>query len=107
MSFCIVILYTMQQNIILTTPAELREIVAEIIRNEAPKQPEPGKQTKYLTRKEAAELLGITLPTLWDWTRKGTIPGYRISGRVYYKPDEIDEAMKAMHIIGKKGGPRK
>jgi excisionase family DNA binding protein len=99
-----VILKAMQQKFILTTPEELRNLVSEIIRNESQKQPEPVKPDQLLTRKEAADLLGITLPTLWDWTRKGTIPGYRISKRVYYKRPEIDAALKSMNIMGKKKG---
>jgi len=94
-------------RIIVTTPDELRDLVTEIIRNEHNKQPEPIISDQLLTRKEAAALLGITLPTLWDWTRKGTLPGYRISKRVYYKRPEIDAALQTMNTIGRKGGPKK
>jgi excisionase family DNA binding protein len=97
----------MRPKFILTTPEELRELVTEIIRSETPKVPESAKTEDLISRKEAARLLSITLPTLWDWTRKGTIPGYRISKRVYYKRHEIEAALKSMHIRGRKEGQRK
>jgi excisionase family DNA binding protein len=94
----------MQQKIILTTTEELRELVTDIIRSEKPNLPESTKQENLLSRKQAAALLGITLPTLWDWTRTGKVQGYRISRRVYYKRDELDAALKGMNILGRRGG---
>ena len=43
------------------------------------------KETIYLTRKEAAALLKISLPTLNEYTKAGRIPGFRIGYRVLYK----------------------
>ena len=36
---------------------------------------------RLITQKEAAEYLGITPKTLWDWTEKGIIPRVEIPGR--------------------------
>jgi excisionase family DNA binding protein len=47
----------------------------------------------YLTRKEVAKMLRITLPTLHEWTKMGWLPSYRIGTRVLYKSNEIDAAV--------------
>ena len=52
---------------------------------------------KLLTREETAEMLSISLVTLWDWTRKDLIPAYRIGNKVRYKKGEISEALQKMN----------
>ena len=54
---------------------------------------QPQKETELLTRKEAAKLLGVSLPTILDWTKTGKITGYRIASRVRYKRSEIEESL--------------
>jgi excisionase family DNA binding protein len=49
--------------------------------------------TELLTRKEAAKLLGVSLPTLSDWTKTGKIIGYRIASRVRYKRNELENSL--------------
>lgn len=44
---------------------------------------------EYLTRKEVAKLLRISLVTLHSYTKKGMIPAYRIGCRVLYKFNEV------------------
>jgi excisionase family DNA binding protein len=53
-----------------------------------------AKEAKYFTRKETAKLLHISLPTLNEWTKDGTLTSYRIGTRVLYKPDEVMETVK-------------
>lgn len=53
----------------------------------------PKNEGKYLTSKEAAKLLQISLPTLADYTKQELIPSYRISTTVRYKQSDIDEAL--------------
>ena len=56
----------------------------------------PAKETiEYLTRKEVAKKLHISLPTLNEYTKKGRLKGYRINGRVLYREDEVDAALTA------------
>ena len=62
-------------------------------------------QSGYLSRKEVAKLLKITLPTLHDWTKLGYLKAYKIGTRVLYKPSEVQEALeKASSFKHKKGG---
>lgn len=51
------------------------------------------KQKDILTREETAKLLSISLPTLWSWTKKNILKSYGIGNRVYYKKEEINEAL--------------
>lgn len=51
---------------------------------------------ELLTRVEAAQLLGITLPTLREYTRRGYVTGYRLGTRVRYKRNELLDGLKRM-----------
>ena len=49
---------------------------------------------KYLTRREVASLLKITLPTLYDWTKMGWIKSYKIGSRILYKSIEVENSIQ-------------
>ncbi len=44
---------------------------------------------KLLTRQQTAEILSVSLVTLWDWTNKDIIPAHRIGSKIRYKESEI------------------
>lgn len=50
-------------------------------------------EEKLLTRIETAKMLGVTLPTVIDWGKKGILKGYRIGNRVRYKYSEVMETL--------------
>ena len=54
---------------------------------------EPLKEEGYRTRKETAEMLNISLPTLNHYTKKRILTGYRVGVRVLYKQSEIESAL--------------
>lgn len=57
-----------------------------------------NKNTDQLfTREETAKFLSISLTTLWDYTRKGIVPAYRLGNKVRYKKSEVMEALKQMN----------
>lgn len=58
---------------------------------------EPQKFDELLIRKQTADLLKISLVTLWDWTRKDIIPTYRIGNKVRYKKSEVLVSIKPMN----------
>ena len=96
------------EGLVLTTIDQLREIITESVRTEFARQnqtvaPEQEPETKQdlITRKEAAKLLGISLPTLNEWTKTGLVVGYRISTRVRYKQSELINGVKKINT-GKK-----
>ncbi|MBU46622.1 MAG: hypothetical protein CMD28_04250 [Flavobacteriales bacterium] len=60
---------------------------------------EQNNQTEYLTRKEVAKLLGISLPTLSDWSKRGVVPSYRIQSRVRYVKAEVLDCLEKVNTI--------
>ena len=42
---------------------------------------------------ETAKMLGVTLPTIIDWGKKGILKCYRIGNRVRYKQSEVMETL--------------
>lgn len=59
-------------------------------------QQSPAEQTVFLTRKETAAFLGICLPTLNEWTKRGLIPSYGIGTRIRYKKAEVESSLKSL-----------
>lgn len=52
-----------------------------------------AEQTKYLTRKETAELLKVDKSTLHNWHKQGILIPKQIGRRVYYLLSDIKDAM--------------
>lgn len=52
------------------------------------------KNKSILTRKEAAELLSVSLTTLKAWSDQKLIKSYKLGGRVYFKEKELLLALK-------------
>jgi excisionase family DNA binding protein len=46
---------------------------------------------------EAARLLKVSKVTIHSWKRKGLIPFYRISNKIYFKKSEILAALKKVN----------
>ena len=65
----------------------------------------PIEQSEYLSRKEVAKLLKITLPTLHDWTKLGYLKSYKMGTRVLYKESEVKSTLERVPAFKhKKGG---
>lgn len=72
---------------------EIADIKA-IIQDSSPKQEHiPSGDKELLTRKQTAERLKISLPTLNELTKSGKIRGYRIGNCVRYKSAEVQLAL--------------
>jgi excisionase family DNA binding protein len=52
---------------------------------------------KLLSRQETADLLGISLVTLWQFTRKDLIPAFKIGNKVRYKKSQVLDALQKMN----------
>jgi len=82
-----------------TNKSELLDQISELLDqklNQANQQTKPDDE--LLTRKQTADLLKITLPTLWAWTNKDILPAYRIGNKIRYKKSEV---LKALNQINK------
>jgi len=47
----------------------------------------------YLDSKKVAEMLGISVVTLWDYCKRGLLPSYRIGRKVRFRLDEVEAAL--------------
>ena len=77
-------------------PQEFKESIISDIRAEFVKLSQnfkPIEPPKYLTRKEVAKILKISLVTLSDWNRKGILKPYRLGNLIRYKQSELDQAL--------------
>ena len=86
---------------------ELKEFLREIIEESLKKDIRPKEKVKtnpYLTRFQVVEMLQISLPTLNNWSKAGTVQSYRIGHRTLYKLDEIEQAVQKVKILNTKGG---
>lgn len=86
-------------QLISLTPEQLKESILEGFKlqiEELKKSLEPKKPTDYLTRQDVANMLQIDLSTLWSWTKKDVLTSYQISGRVYYKREEVEAAIQKL-----------
>ena len=95
----------MQTEIILSgiTFEQLQDSIRATVRNEVEKivlgltQPEPAPE--LITRKETAHILGISLPTLNEWTKNGTLPAQRIGTRVRYQRANVYASLKDVETL--------
>jgi excisionase family DNA binding protein len=85
----------MNNSIITTlTPAELQAliqsgIVDAIEQLQSTAQPQPD-EVIYLTRKETAKRLSVSLVTLYNWDRKGILKAHKVGTRVRYNLSDIN-----------------
>lgn len=55
---------------------------------------------EYLTRKETAEMLGVSLPTLHGYVKKGYLPAHRVGEKtVRFKREDVEKALNAVEPI--------
>lgn len=57
------------------------------------------KEPKFYSRKETAQLLHVTLPTLARLTKDGLITAKEVGRRVLYEAEAIDAAVKENRIF--------
>ena len=57
------------------------------------------KTAKKLTRKEVAEMLHISLPTLHSYINKGLVIPQKIGGRVLFDAVEVEQAMESNKVM--------
>jgi len=78
------------------TPEELKESILKDVRAELKliaQKFQPVQPVEYLTRKETAKLLKVSLVTLSDWNKKGILKPYRLGNLIRYKRTELEQAL--------------
>lgn len=85
------------------TPDQLTELIRGAVRSElanyTPPTPEGSNLPEYLTRRQTAETLQVSLTTLHDWAndsedRPAVLVPLKINGRVRYKRADVLSALK-------------
>ncbi len=83
---------------------QLQDSIKTIVQNEVQKivsglQPAAEPAPEFITRKETAQILGISLPTLNSWTSTGIIPAKRIGTRVRYARADVFNSLKQVETL--------
>ena len=87
-------------QIIVCTPEQLTQIVEQAITarfDQAETKSNGDIYPPLLTRRQVAELLGVAIQTVDNWTRDGRLTKHRNSRTVRYKKDEVLAAFKMFH----------
>ena len=83
-------------NFQLEYPDELKNEIATI-KNELAEiklnLQKPTENTKYLGRKEVAEMLNVNISSVHNYTVKGILTAFQLGGKVYYRKVDIEAAM--------------
>ena len=79
----------LQEDIRLIVKKELEEIFGKL-----KVFPEAEPTPELITRKETCNILGISLPTLNEWTKNGVIPAQRIGSRIRYLRTDVYASLK-------------
>ncbi|WP_200974839.1 helix-turn-helix domain-containing protein [Echinicola sp. 20G] len=83
-------------KIVLTTTEELNQLINEAVSSavrKIPLQQTIPPNEKFLSRKEAAEKLRISLVTLNDYSKRGLVKSFLIGGRVLYKDKDLEACL--------------
>lgn len=82
------------------SPKELAELISENVKrqlqeflNEPKINPIETDQKELITRKEAAELLKVSLVTIHEWCNNDLLRMYKLGNRSYFKRSEILEKL--------------
>ena len=53
-------------------------------------QKRADEYNEFMTRREVADLLGISLPTLYKYTKDGIFQSYKLGSLIRYKRSEVE-----------------
>ena len=82
--------------IIAITTDQLKEAMAyfyEESQERTQKAIEANKEKPTITREEAAEMLNVTVQTLWRWAKSGYLTPVKIGTKVLYRYSDIEKML--------------
>ena len=97
----------MENQLILTSVSidDLRNIIQNAVAIEMKKNNSSiltaNKQDELINGQQVMDLLNISYTTLYLWKQQGKLPFHRIGRRVYFKRDEVINALKKIDLKGK------
>ena len=71
----------------------LRATVSEEVNKALQADREKRQYVTRYTREETAEMLGISLPTLWAWVKDGRINAVKVGKRQFFTEEEINRVL--------------
>lgn len=89
----------MGTNIIMLNPEELKAIIIDAIKPLISSQKNIENEDSFITRKETADLLHISLTTLDTYTKQGLLVRYKVGHRVLYKKSEITASLGVIKSV--------
>ena len=72
---------------------EIVSKVKESLLTDLEKTLRENEPKRYLSADDICELFGVTKPTIHEWRKRGIFKSYKLGARVYYRLDEIENAM--------------
>lgn len=72
-----------------------------MFRAELQAQKQTELQERLLTPKETADLLRVSLVTLWQWQKQDRIIKHQIGGRTYFKYSELMNSLETLKRYSK------
>ncbi len=86
-----------QINFIGVTPTDLITEIANTIENslfaKIQKTLRDNQPNQYLSADEVCKRFAVTKPTIHEWKRRNILKSYKLGSRVYYRMDDIENAM--------------
>jgi excisionase family DNA binding protein len=92
----------MEKQIILSglSLEELRQLIVDVFKEREDLRQDAEKikhaDNVYLTRKEVARMLKISLPTLHEYVQHELIIAHRIGRRILFTAEDVRKALKAI-----------
>ena len=84
-------------NFVGVEPTTLINEITETVKNsllaELVKTIQDNEPKRYYSAEEVCKRFAITKPTLHEWRKRKIVKSYKLGARVYYRFDEIENAM--------------
>lgn len=78
---------------IIVTASDLKELANYCIEAGRQERPEPKDPEEYLTPQQFADILQVSLVTLWSWDRKGITKPLRIGNQKRYRRSDLEKIL--------------
>ena len=84
-------------NFVGVDPTALIQEIANEVKNtlfaDITKTLQDNEPKRYLSADQVCERFSVTKPTIHEWKKRGILKSYKLGARVYYRLDEIENAM--------------
>lgn len=77
----------------------IKSSINEVLEENQLSQPQPAEHPEYLTRKQTAEKLHISITTLDTYTKNGLLNAVKIGHRVLYRYEDIENSIAKINSI--------